>query len=103
MSDYKDLVQSEARAFLEKHRQEFLDDEEEFGGKSEKPNFLRWIDRTGTLAARLQEVSKDWGTKEANWVQVNTRTKAQPGGDVKSNAFAYLLQDVRHAIKKLSR
>jgi hypothetical protein len=102
MSDYRDLVKKEARAFYEANRQAFDEDAGEFGGKSTSPNFARWIDRTEKLAARINELQGKWGSKEFHWVQANTRNK-NPHGDPRSNSFASLLQDVRMEIKKLAK
>ncbi len=103
MSDYMDLVKEEATAFFKESRTAFLDDAGEHGGKSERPNYLRWIDERGELAGRIETVTASWGLKECQWVQSNTRSKPPPGGDRKSIAFGSFLQDVRHAIKKLAK
>ncbi|HVR74938.1 MAG TPA: hypothetical protein VMT52_11425 [Planctomycetota bacterium] len=103
MSDYKDLVKKEAKAFYEGNRTAFEADTDEFGGKSPGPNLLRWIDRTEKLSKRIDEIAAKWSTKEFHWVQTNTRNKNAQGGDPRSNAFASFLQDVRHEIKKMSK
>jgi hypothetical protein len=103
MSDYRDLVKKEAKAFYDSSRSAFENDPGEFGGKSKLPNLARWIDRQEKLSSRIQEVSAKWGTKEFHWVQANTKNKNVQGGDPRSNAFASFLQDVRHEIKKLSK
>jgi hypothetical protein len=102
MSDYRDLVKKEAKAFYDSNRQAFEEDEGEFGGKSASPNLARWIDRTEKLATRIGELSGKWGAKEFHWVQANTRNK-NPHGDPRSNAFASFLQDVRMEVKKLAK
>ena len=103
MSDYTKLVRQEAKDFFEAQHPTFLEDAEEFGGKSDRPNLLQWIDRTAALAERVGEVAEQWGLKEYNWVQTNTRSKAKAGGDPSGNAYASFLQDVRHEIKKLAK
>ena len=102
MSDYRDLVKKEAKAFYEENRKTFDEDAGEFGGKSASPNFARWIDRTEKLASRIGELSGKWGLKEFHWVQANTRNK-NPHGDPRSNSFASFLQDVRMELKKLAK
>ena len=103
MSDYIDLVKKEATDFYQASREEFAGDDGEFGGKSGSPNLLRWLDEKGALAKRIEEVTKGWGLKEFNWVQANTRSKGQQGGDPRSKAYASFLQDVRFAIKKIAK
>ena len=103
MSDYRELVKKEARAFYDNNKKAFEEDDGEFGGKSAQPNFGRWIDRTEKLATRIGEIAAKWGTKELHWVQSNTRQKSAMGGDPRSNSFASLLQDVRMEIKKLAK
>ncbi len=99
-----DLVKKEAKAFYENASQEFAEDDAQFGGKSDAPNLMKWIDESGTLTARVEEIAGTWGHKEFLWVETNTRNKAKHGGgDKRSNAFASFLQDVRHAVKKLSK
>ena len=103
MSDYRELVQKEAKVFYEANRQTYASDGGEFGGKSAAPNLFRWIDRGEKLSARVSEITAKRGTKELHWVQSNTRNKNVQGGDPRSNAFASFLQDVRHEIKKLAK
>ncbi len=103
MSEYMDLVKKEATDFYRENRPAFLEDDSDFGGNSEAPNLLRWMDEKGALAKRIEEVTSSWRLKEYNWVHANTRNKGQQGGDPRSNAFASFLTDVRHAIKKLAK
>lgn len=103
MSDYKELVKSEAKAYHDKVREAYESDAGEFGGKSSAPNLLKWIDKQESLSARISEISTKWTTKDFHWVQVNTRNKNTPGGDPRSNAFASLLQDVRQELKKIAK
>jgi len=56
MSDYRDLVKKEARAFYDNNKKAFEEDDGEFGGKSAQPNFGRWIDRT-TISSSYTEFS----------------------------------------------
>ena len=103
MSDYRDLVKKEAKAFYDANQKDYEEDDGEFGGKSAQPNFGRWIDRTERLSGRITEIASKWGTKEFHWVQANTRNKSKQGGDPRSNSFASLLQDVRMELKKLAK
>ena len=103
MSDYSKLVKAEAKAFYDACREEFSSDSEEFGGKSEAPNLMKWIDQSGALSKRVEEVSSKWTPKEFRWVKSHTRNKAPDGGDPRSHAFASFLQDVRHEVKKLAK
>ena len=103
MSDYKKLVQAEAKSFYETTREEFAQDEGEFGGASESPSLMQWIDRGEKLSARINEIVEKWTNKEFRWVQANTRNKSSEGGDPRSNAFVSLLQDVRHEVKKIAK
>jgi hypothetical protein len=102
MSDYQELVKKEAKAFFDGNFPTYLEDAEEFGGKSAAPSFPRWIDRTAKLSARIGEVMAKWGMKELHWVQTNTRNKI-PHGDLRGNSFGSLLQDVRHELKRLAK
>lgn len=101
MSDYQDLVKKEAKAYFDANWKLYEADAGELGGKSAAPNFSRWMDKQETLSARIQEIAAKWGLKELHWVQSNTRSKQPRGGDPRSSAFASLLQDVRHEVKKL--
>ncbi len=103
MSDYMDLVKKEATDFFQENRQAFVEDDGEFGGKSGTPNLQRWLDEKGLLAKRIEDVTKGWGLKEFNWVQANTRSKGQQGGDPRSHAYASFLKDVRFVIKKIAK
>ena len=103
MSDYMDLVKKEATAFFQENRQAYVEDDGEFGGKSGTPNLLRWLDEKGLLAKRVEEVTKAWGLKDFNWVQANTRSKGQKGGDPGGRAYASFLKDVRFVIKKIAK
>lgn len=104
MSDYRDLVKSEAKSFYEKAQAEFAEDDGDFGGESDRPNLARWIDERGDLADRVETIAAGWTHKDFLWVQTNTRNRPKKGGgDPRSNAFASFLQDVRHEIKKLAK
>ena len=101
MSDYRDLIKSEAKKFLAENRPVFEADGEEHGGKSAKPNFARWLDRTGKLNAVVEAISARWGAKDFHWVQVNTRNpNTQGGGDPRSVAFGSFYLDLLHEVKK---
>lgn len=104
MSDYRDLVKSEARKFFEVNRAAFAEDEDQHGGKSPQPNFSKWIDRTTRLNRVVEEVTAKWGHKEFLWVQHNTRNwNPAGGGDPRSNAFGSFYLDVLHELKKLAK
>ena len=104
MSDYRKLVKDEAKAFYDAARVEFESDAADFGGKSDTPNFSRWIDETGRLTARIEDISSKWGQKDFLWVRTHTRSAPKGGGgDPKSNAFISFFQDVKSEIKKLAK
>ena len=64
MSDYRDQIKKEAKAFYEAAVAEFEQDESEFGGRSDAPNLAKWIDRTEKLSTRVQGISAKWGHKD---------------------------------------
>lgn len=104
MSDYKKKVKEEAKSFYDTASQEFGEDAGEFGGKSDAPNLLKWIDASGSLSARVEELVSKWTHKDHLWVEANTRNKPKHGGgDRASNAFVSFLQDIRQGVKKLSK
>ena len=104
MSDYKTRIKKEASGFYEEAGKEFAEDTGEFGGKSDAPNLLKWIDASGALSARVEDIASKWSHKEHLWVESNTRNKPKHGGgDRASNAFVSFLQDVRQEVKKLSK
>jgi hypothetical protein len=102
MSDYRELVKTEAKKFVESNRADYEADAGEHGGKSQKPNFSKWIDRTTKLNRVVEEIASKWTHKDFLWVQHNTRNwNPSGGGDPRSNAFGSLYLDVLHEIKKL--
>lgn len=104
MSDYKDLVKSEAKKFYDANRAEFESDAEPHGGKSENPNFSKWLDRTGKLNKVVEASAAKWGHKDFLWVKVNTRNRdPKGGGDPRSIAFGSFYLDVLHEVKKLAK
>ena len=103
MSDYKDRVKSEAKKFWETHRAEFEQDTGEHGGKSERPNLSRWIDRTTKLNQVVEAIASKWTHKDFLWVQHSTRNWKPGGGDPRSNAFGSFYLDVLHEVKKLGK
>ena len=104
MNDYQKLVKEEAKAFYEAARSEFEEDEEEFGGKSDRPNLAKWIDRNGALSKRIDELTSKWTHKDHMWVHNNTRSRdTKAGGDPAGRAYGSFLQDVRQEIKKLAK
>ena len=102
MADYKKLVQSEAKKFLDSCVSEFDEDTEEHGGNSPAPNFAKWLDRTQKLNEVVEKIVSGWGHKEFQWVKSFTR-KPESFGDARSNAFGSFYSDVLHEIKKLRK
>ena len=100
MSDYRDLVKGEAKKFLAANRAAYLADAEEHGGKSGKPNFSKWLDRTGKLNSVVESISANWGLKDFHWVKTYTRNAKAGGGDPKSIAFGSFYLDLLHEVKK---
>ena len=104
MSDYKKLVQKEAREFLEESWEQYKADEGEFGSQSGSPNLAQWIDAGGSLSSRIGEIASKWAHRDYLWVESNTRNPSkEAGGDRSSKAFVSFLQDVRYEIKKLAK
>jgi hypothetical protein len=104
MSDYRELVKTEAKKFLEANGKEFEGDEGEHGGKSAKPNFAKWLDRTARLNKVVEEIASRWTHKDFLWVQHNTRNwNPGGGGDPRSNAYGSFYLDVLHELKKLRK
>ncbi len=104
MSDYHDTVKSEAKKFFEANRPVFEADPEEHGGKSERPNFSKWIDRSAKLNRVVEEIAAKWTHKDLLWVQNNTRNRnPKGGGDPRSNAFGSFYLDLLHEIKKFHK
>jgi hypothetical protein len=103
MSDYRELVKTEAKKFYDANRAAFEADTEEHGGKSPRPNLSKWIDRTTKLNQVVEGISAKWTHKDFLWVQNNTRNKPKGGGDPKSNAFGSFYLDVLHELKKISK
>ncbi len=104
MSDYRKMVQKEALEFIEESWEKYKTDTGEFGGASSLPNLAQWIDATGTLSSRIEEIAAKWSHRDYIWVESNTRNSSkEAGGDRASKAFVSFLQDVRHAIKKLAK
>ena len=104
MSDYQKLIKKEAKTFFDAAKPDFDADSEEHGGKSDRPNFAMWIDRTGRLTQRVEEIAADWTHKDHLWVKSNTRNKPKEGGgDPASIAFVSFFQDVKHEVKKVAK
>lgn len=103
MESYKDVVRTRAREFFDAHHSEFLEDDEEHGGKSETPSFFKWLDRTRKLNEVVEKAVSKWGHKEFHWVQSNTRNPAPAGGDPRSNCFGSFYNDLLHELKKLKK
>ena len=103
MSDYRELVKGESKKFFDANWSVFQADSGEHGGKSPRPNFSKWIDRTTKLNQVVNDVTSSWGHKEYLWVQNNTRNWGQKGGDPRSNAYGSFYLDVFHELKKLSK
>ncbi|MEM7168083.1 MAG: hypothetical protein AAF581_21715 [Planctomycetota bacterium] len=101
-SEYQKMVAEEAKSFLETVASDYDDDKGEFGGKSDAPNFPKWLDRTRKLLDRIDEVSKGWGRLEAQMVAQNSRNAVQFGSPKESAYFAYH-KDVMQELKKLRK
>lgn len=102
MSDYRDLVVEEAKTFLQSVEPEFETDSAGFGGKSESPNFAKWLDESRKLFTRLDEITKSWGRAEAEMVKAGSRN-AVAYGDPKEAAYFAYYKDVLAELKKLRK
>lgn len=103
MADYKKTVKSEASEIFQEVHPGFLDDDGEFGGKSDSPNFVQWLDRTKELEQRVEKAVSAWGTKEFLWVKSGTRNPSPAGGDPRSAAFGSYYSDLLHELKRLGK
>jgi len=104
MSDYQKQIKTEAQAFVASAKPDYDGDDGEHGGRSEQPNFAMWIDRTGRLTSRVEEIAAKWSHKEYVWVKSNTRNRPKDGGgDPASLAFVSYFQDLKSEIKKLMK
>ena len=101
-SEYQKMVHEEAKTFLKTVSPDYDGDDGEFGGKSDQPNFAKWLDRTRKLFERIDEVSKSWGRLEAQMVTQNSRNAVQFGSPKESAYFAYH-KDVLQELKKLRK
>ena len=102
MSPYQEMVRDESKSFLKGNIEEFEEDSGDHGGKSAVPNLSRWIDTTGRLTKRLEEISARWGKKDILQINNESRNKT-PWGDPKSSAFSALYKDILFEIKKVRR
>ena len=102
MSDYQKMVKGEAKSFLDEQNPAFESDSEEFGGKSDSPNFAKWLDRTKRLSDRVEGVSKEWSRAEIEMIKASSRNAVQYG-DPREAAFTAFIQDVLHELKKLRK
>ena len=103
MANYRDSVRSEAKPFFEQYHPEFLDDDGEYGAKSERANFVKWVDRTEKLNKVVSDAVSKWGLKEFQWVQSNTKNPSPAGGDPRSRCFGSYYSDILHELKKLKK
>ncbi|HEU5395308.1 MAG TPA: hypothetical protein VFV36_10980 [Candidatus Methylomirabilis sp.] len=103
MSDYRELVKGQAKKFHQENWPVYLADAEEHGGKSPRPNFSKWIDRTTRLNRVIEDQVAQWTHKDYLWVQHNSRNWDPTGGDPRSNAYGSFYRDVLHELKKLSK
>lgn len=104
MSDYQELVKTEAKTFYQAQKADFEADAEEFGAKSALPNYSKWLDRTARLNRVVEAIASKWTHKDFFWVQQNTRNRnSKGGGDPRSNAFGSFYLDVLHQVKKLAK
>lgn len=102
MSDYRDMVQEEAKAFYEEVRPDYEKDKEEHGGASDRPNLAKWLDRTRRLLDRLDKTSKSWGRSEAAMITQSSRNGVTYG-DPKESAYFAFHKDVLAELKKLRK
>lgn len=102
MGDYKKLLKTQAREFYDASFPEFEKDTDEFGGESDRPNFSKWLDRTGKLSDVVEKIVSGWTLKDYHWVQSNTRNP-NPYGDPRSNAFGSFYSDMLQEVKKLKK
>jgi hypothetical protein len=101
MSDYRELIKTEAKKFFDANRADFEADAGEHGGKSAQPNFSRWLDRTIRLNKVVEGISAKWTHKDFLWVKNNTRNKdPKGGGDPRSVAYGSFYLDLLHEVKK---
>ena len=102
MNKYHKAVQDEAKKVLEQIAEDFRNDAEEHGGKSDVPNVSLWLDRTGVLAKHVEKIAKTWAKKDLLWINENSRHRVAYG-DPQDNAFAAFYKDILFELKKLMK
>ncbi len=103
MADYKKTIKADATDIFKQLHPQYLDDGDEFGGKSDAPNFSQWLDRTKKLNEIVEGTISKWGSKEYLWVKSGTRNPSPAGGDPRSAAYGSYYSDLLHELKKLSK
>jgi len=104
VGDYQKLVKTEAKSFFDTNYTVFLDDAEEFGGKSEAANFIKWLDKNQKLNEVVEGKVSGWSTKDFHWVQTNSRNSQKNNfGDPRSNAYGSYYSDLLQELKKLKK
>ena len=102
LSEYQKMVREEARTFNQDAGPQFDTDGEEHGGKSEKPNFAKWLDRTRKLFAHLDNLSKSWTRAEVEMVKQSSKN-AVPYGNPKESAYFAFHKDLSLELKKIRK
>ncbi len=102
MKNYQKFMTDQARAFYEAQAGKFEKDKKAPGGASDKPDFVKWLDQTGSLVAHAQQVSADWDKRTILSVAGQTRHKSQFGG-AQEKAVEGFFQDLMHEVKRLHK
>ena len=104
MGDYQKLVKTEAKSFFDANYSVFLEDAEEFGGKTEDANFVKWLDKNEKLNEVVETKVSGWATKDFHWVHSNSRNAQKSAfGDPRSNAYGSYYADLLQELKKLKK
>ena len=77
MKNYRAWVKDEGRRFIAAVQDDFGADAEEHGGKSGRPNLLRWAEERGQLVEHAQEIAKSWSLTDVQFVNSNSPSRAQ--------------------------
>lgn len=102
MGEYQKMVRDEAKTFYENVQSTYAEDDGEFGGKSEKQNLSKWLDRTRKLFEHLDQVSKSWSRVDAEMINSSSRNSVSYGNPKESAYFAYY-KDILRELKKLRK
>ncbi len=100
MKSYHDMVREEAKKIFDSCVSKFQKDSAEHGGKSDRPNFSLWLNRTGVLAKHIEKLAKKWTRKDVLWINENSRHSINYG-DPRDSAFGALYKDILSELKKL--